>query len=93
MTVEIDTLTDKAGEYSIKMDGDHSAEICEVHLTKPGSEECTEIVAELNAARILLSHDAGIEGPIRKANPLGFMAPKALDKCGDTLKAMGFLPL
>lgn len=91
LTVETDAVTDKNGEYSIKVVGDHSRELCEVHLKSPGKDGCNEIVAELNTMRIVLSSDVGVTGPIRKADALGYMSSKVLDTCADTLKSLDII--
>ncbi|KAK3198670.1 hypothetical protein Dsin_022085 [Dipteronia sinensis] len=93
VSVEIEGVTDKSGKYTIKVDGDHADSICEVHLTNSPREDCKEVTAELNAARILLTSDVGVVDPVRYANALGFMRKDALKNCGQVLKDMGFLPL
>ncbi|KAI9184920.1 hypothetical protein LWI28_002476 [Acer negundo] len=92
VTVKIDAVTDKSGNYTIKVDNDHADSICEVHLTHSPREDCNEVTAELNAARILLTNNVGIVDPVRYANALGFMKKEALKNCGEVLKGMGNLP-
>ncbi|KAK2638788.1 hypothetical protein Ddye_026583 [Dipteronia dyeriana] len=93
VSVEIDAVTDQSGKYTIKVDGDHADSICEVHLTNSPREDCKEVTAELNAARIVLTSDVGVVEPVRYANALGFMRKEALKNCGEVLKGMGFLPI
>ena len=92
VSVEIEAVTDESGKYTIKVDNDHADSICEVHLTNSPREDCSEVTAELNAARILLTNDVGVVGPVRYANALGFMRKEALKNCGEVLKGIGFLP-
>ncbi|KAL5836847.1 hypothetical protein ACOSQ3_014016 [Xanthoceras sorbifolium] len=91
--LELEGVTDKSGGYSLKVEGDHAEEICEVHLISSPKEYCKEITTDLNSARILLSTNDGVVEPIRRANALGFMKKEALDNCGDVLKDLGFLPV
>ncbi|TXG66750.1 hypothetical protein EZV62_008025 [Acer yangbiense] len=92
VSVEIEAVTDESGRYTIKVDNDHADSICEVHLTNSPREDCSEVTAELNAARILLTNDVGVVGPVRYANALGFMRKEALKNCAKVLKDMGNLP-
>ena len=92
VSVEIEAVTDASGKYTIKVDNDHADSICEVHLTNSPREDCSEVTAELNAARILLTNDVGVVGPVRYANALGFMRKEALKNCAAVLKDMGNLP-
>ena len=92
VSVEIEAVTDESGKYTIKVDNDHADSICEVHLTNSPREDCSEVTAELNAARILLTNDVGVVGPVRYANALGFMRKEALKNCAQVLKDMGNLP-
>ncbi|KAI4372498.1 hypothetical protein MLD38_010720 [Melastoma candidum] len=95
LTYSLEGVTDESGMYSLPVDGDHSADICEVILvksSKPGCEEIGNGPFLRNSARISLTSDNGMATPIREANPLGFLAKLPYSVCADVLRELGITP-
>lgn len=92
LTYSVDGLTDASGSYSIKVDGDHEEEVCEVALVESSDHECAEIDKEnflKKTARVGLTKDNGISSDKRMANPLGFMVKDRLPECTEVLRELG----
>ncbi|KAA8519664.1 hypothetical protein F0562_013891 [Nyssa sinensis] len=95
VTYSIEGETDEKGIYHLRVEGEHEEEICEVKLVKSSKPDCEEISTEgwaKTSSRISLTSNNGIVSDVRHANPLGFMAKKALPECVPVYKEMGMLP-
>jgi hypothetical protein len=93
VTYSIDGVTDKKGVYSLRVEGDHEEEICEVKAIKSTRSDCNDPMAGYEKARITLTNKNGLSSDARYANSLGFMKKEALPNCIDVLNELGFNPL
>jgi len=55
-------------------------------LEQSPREDCNEIKAGRDRARIVLAHDNGISSDVRFANSLGFLKKEPLPVCGQLLQ-------
>ena len=93
VTYSIDGVTDKKGVYSLRVEGDHEEEICEVRAIKSTRSDCVDPMAGYEKARITLTKKNGLTSLARYANSLGFMKKEALPNCIEVLNELGFVPL
>ena len=93
VTYSIDSVTDKKGVYSLRVEGDHEEEICEVRAIKSTRSDCVDPMAGYEKARITLTKKNGLTSLARYANSLGFMKKEALPNCIEVLNELGFVPL
>ncbi|KAG6588217.1 hypothetical protein SDJN03_16782, partial [Cucurbita argyrosperma subsp. sororia] len=91
-TLAVEAETGKNGEYTIKVDGDHEEEVCEVNLVKSSDDDCAEVPTDGfgHRARVSITANDGITNPMRQANPLGFMKKETLPQCKEVLRELGF---
>ncbi|EAY93952.1 hypothetical protein OsI_15725 [Oryza sativa Indica Group] len=82
----IDGVTDETGTYKIELKDSHEEDICEVVLVHSPLANCSEIEAERDRARVLLTRNVGICDNLRLANPLGYLKDIPLPVCGALLK-------
>ncbi|KAI4338524.1 hypothetical protein MLD38_023572 [Melastoma candidum] len=95
LTYSVEGVTDASGTYSLPVNEDHAAEICEVVLVKssqPGCEEVSTGSFLRKSARVSLTVDNGMASPVRHANPLGFLKAKPLPECPEVLLELGITP-
>lgn len=95
VTYSKEAETNEHGRYNIQVDSDHEEEDCEVVLVRSPDPECSEISHESHqqvSARISLTNNNGISGPVRIPNPLGFMRKEAAPECPEVLKELGLTP-
>ena len=86
-------VTDASGTYSIKVEGDHEEDLCDISLIESTDPDCSEINQDsflARTARVSLAKDSGISSPVRLTNPLGFMAKKRAPECDEVMEELGF---
>ncbi|PHU07430.1 Anther-specific protein LAT52 [Capsicum chinense] len=88
-----EAVTDKNGKYTMKVEGDHENELCDVAVVHSPREDCNEPGLSFDSARVVCSKNVGIPNPTRYANPLFFMQKAALPGCKDVLDELGLFPL
>ncbi|KAF9589142.1 hypothetical protein IFM89_019458 [Coptis chinensis] len=92
VTFTVESVCGASGAYKFEVEGDHEDEICEVVLVNSPRNDCNEIIAGLDRARVLVSKNNGITSNVRFANPLGFVKKIPLPFCPQILKSYGLLP-
>ncbi|KAF3662132.1 anther-specific protein LAT52 [Capsicum chacoense] len=85
--------TDATGKYSLRVEGDHENDICEVTLVKSPKENCAEIVSDLVSSRIVCSKNVGMHNAVRFANPLLFHKDKPVQGCRELIEKMELVDL
>ncbi|KAL2238437.1 major pollen allergen Ole e 1-like [Sesamum indicum] len=89
-------VTNEAGQYRLKVEGDHEEEECGITLVKSGRADCDEIPNEGWASKpsslITLTKNNGFHGSSRYANPLGFTKKKANHECAELIKELEIDP-
>ncbi|XP_059645813.1 olee1-like protein [Cornus florida] len=87
VTYSVNGQSGKDGSYSLKVEGDHGDEICEVKVaTSPQPDTCGEAMDE--TAPVTLT-DNGMSTDIRYANYIGFMKKDPDAECPKVLEELG----
>ncbi|KAG8364866.1 hypothetical protein BUALT_Bualt18G0043000 [Buddleja alternifolia] len=90
VTYSVEGVTGINGHYSLKVEGDHENDICDVTLLKSPREDCNEQMEDLEKARVSCTKNTGITSHVRFANPIGFMTKYVNPKCAPVLFDLGF---
>jgi hypothetical protein len=92
LTYSVEGVTDKNGNYSLHVEGDHEEEICTLLPIKSPRPDCNERMANYGKTVVSLTSNSGVSSTVRYANPLGFSIKEALPDCVKVLTDMGFFP-
>ncbi|XP_059444764.1 anther-specific protein LAT52-like [Corylus avellana] len=92
LTFSVEGVTDKNGNYSLHVEGDHEEEICTLLPIKSSRPDCNEQMANYGKIVVSLTSNSGVSSNVRYANPLGFTIKEALPDCVKVLTDMGFFP-
>lgn len=93
LTLSAEAVTDKSGEYTLAVEGDHEEEICELRVVESSDPECSTLLeGAVHNARVALTNKNGVVQAVRFANPLAFTKKVSLANCPQVLMEMGVLP-
>ncbi|TQE10325.1 hypothetical protein C1H46_004037 [Malus baccata] len=83
----VEGKTDKNGIYSLAAHKEFEEQICEVRTVRSPTDQCADHF-DFERARILLTHNNGVNALARYANPLGFMTKESTYECEAVLKEL-----
>lgn len=85
--------TDGIGKYTLKVEGDHENDICEVTLVNSPKDDCKEVVPDMVNNRVICSKNVGMHNAVRFVNPLFYQKDKPIDGCAKLVEEMELVDL